>query len=196
MTTFTDVNKPAVYSSYVTSYHIAKQKKPHTIGQNLIMPVAKEIVEIMIGEKERKLLDSIPLSASTVKRRISDMSNDVLEQTVSQVNASPFYAIQLDESTDIAGLPQLLVFVRFVNKDEVVKDHLFCNTLKLHCRGEDIFNSLNGFFRDNSLSWENCAGICNNGAAACIGINFGVVKRIKDKAPIAQWTHCFYIDKL
>ena len=105
MTTFTGANKPTVYSSYVASSHIAKQKKLHTIGQNVIMPVAKEIVEIMIGEKERKLLDPIPLSASTVKRRISDMSNDVLKQTVSQVNASPFYAIQLDESTDIAGLP-------------------------------------------------------------------------------------------
>ena len=83
MTTFTGVNKPAIYSSYVASYHIAKQKKPHTIGQNLILPVAKEIVEIMIGVKERKLLDPIPLSASTVQQRILDMSNDVLKQTVS-----------------------------------------------------------------------------------------------------------------
>ena len=61
--------------------------------------------------KGKKLLDPIPLSASTVKRRISDMSNDDLEQTVTQVNASPFYTIQLDECTDIAGLPQLLVFL-------------------------------------------------------------------------------------
>ena len=176
MTTFTGVNKPAVYSSYVASSHIAKQKKPYTIGQNLIMPVAKEIGEIMIGEKERKLLDPIPLSASTVKRRILDIFNDILEQTVSQVNASPFYAIQLDESTNIAGLLQLLVFVQFVNGGEVVEDLLFCNTLKLHCRGEDIFNSLDGFFRNNSLSWENCAGICTDVAAACTGINSGVVK--------------------
>ena len=176
MTTFTGANKPAVYSSYVASYHNAKQKKLHTIGQNVIMPVAKEIVEIMIGEKERKLLNRIPLSASTVKRRISDMSNDVLKQTVSQVNASPFYAIQLDKSIDIAGLPQLLAFVRFVNGGEVVEDLLFCNALKLHCRGEDIFNTLDEFFCDNSLSWENCAGICTDGAAACTGINSGVVK--------------------
>ena len=30
MTTFTNVNKPAVYSSYVASSHIAKQKKSRT----------------------------------------------------------------------------------------------------------------------------------------------------------------------
>ena len=55
-----------------------------------------------------KKLDLISLSASTMKRRTIDMSNDVLEQMVSQVNASPFDAMQLDESTDIAGLPQFL----------------------------------------------------------------------------------------
>ena len=31
MTIFTGVNKPAVYSSYVASYHIAKQKKPQRL---------------------------------------------------------------------------------------------------------------------------------------------------------------------
>ena len=70
------------------------------------MPIAKKIAEIIIGEKERKVVDPISLSVlRTVKRRITDMSNDVLEQTVNQVSASSFNAIQLDESTDIAGLP-------------------------------------------------------------------------------------------
>ena len=39
------------------------------------------------------------------------MSGDILNQIVNQANASPFYAIQLDESTDAAGIPQLSVFV-------------------------------------------------------------------------------------
>ena len=39
------------------------------------------------------------------------MSNDVLEQIVSPVNASPFDAMQLDESTVIAGLPQFSVTI-------------------------------------------------------------------------------------
>ena len=158
------------------------------------MPVAKEILKIMMGEKERKLLDSIQSSASTVKRRITDMSNDVLEQTVNQVSAS-FYENQLDESTDTAGLLQLLVFIRYVNIGKVV-ELLFCSTLMLHRRDEDIFNSLDGFFGDNFLSRKKCAGICTDGAAACTGINSGVIKRIKDQALNVKWTNCFYIDKL
>ena len=49
---FTDENKLAIYSLYAAFYQIAKQKKAHTIGEDLLMPVMKEVVKIMIGEKE------------------------------------------------------------------------------------------------------------------------------------------------
>ena len=39
------------------------------------------------------------------------MSNDVFKQIVSQVNASLFDTMQLDESTDTAGLKQFSVFI-------------------------------------------------------------------------------------
>ena len=191
MTKFATENKLAVYSSYVASYQIAKQKKGHTIGEDLLMPVMKEVVKIMIGEKESKKLNAISLSNSTVKRRITDMSDDVLEQILTHVKASPFYSIQLDESTDIAGLPQLSVFIRYINNGAVSEDLLFCKALKLHTKGEDIFQCLNDFFTEHSIPWEKCAGICTDGAAACTGFKSGVVKRIKDKAPDAEWTHCF-----
>ena len=71
-------------------------------------------------------------------------------------------------------------FFRFVNGGEVVEDLLFCNILKLHCRGEDIFNSLDGFFRDNSLSWENCAEICTDGAA---NNDFNRVRAVRSQSP-------------
>ena len=67
MTAFTGVNKPAVYASYIAAYQIAKQKKPHAIGENLLMPVMKDVVKVMVGERESKKLDSVSLSATTVK---------------------------------------------------------------------------------------------------------------------------------
>ena len=93
------------------------------------MPVMKDVVKIMIGERESKIFDSVSLSATTVKRRILDMSHDVLEQIIGQVNTSPFYAIQLDESTDIAGLPQLSLFIRYISNGEVLEKLLFCKAL-------------------------------------------------------------------
>ena len=66
---------------------------------------------------------------------------------------------------------------------KVLEELLFCKALQLHTRGEDIFKIINGFFNDNFVSSNKCAGICTDGAAACTGINSGVVKRVKDKAP-------------
>ena len=80
MKAFTTVNKSGVYASYLASYEIAKQKKAHTIGEMLILPVMKEVVKVMIGHRESKKLNSISLSDNTVKRRIEDMSSDVLNQ--------------------------------------------------------------------------------------------------------------------
>ena len=61
----------------------------------------------------------------------------------------------------------------------------------MHTRGKEIFQCLNDFFTQYFISWEKCAGIRIDGAAACSGFKSGVVKRIKDKAPNAEWTHCF-----
>ena len=191
MKAFTTVNKSAVYASYLASYEIAKQKKAHTIGEKLILPVMKEVVKVMIGHRESEKLNSISLSDNTAKRRIEDMSSDVLNQIVKQVKASPFYAIQLDESTDVASQPQLSVFIRYVNNEEISEDMLFCKALPLHTKGEDIFQCLDTFFNEHKIPWDKCAGICTDGAAANTGVNCGVVKRVKDKVPGITWTHCF-----
>ena len=119
------------------------------------------------------------------------MSLDILEQIVSQVNTSPFYSIQLDKSTDIAGLPQLSLFIRYNSYGEVLEELLFCKDLQLHTTGEDILKIINGFFNGNSICWDKCAGICTDGAVACTGINSGIVQQVKDKASNVQWTHCF-----
>ena len=42
------------------------------------------------------------------------MAGDVLKQLLLRIQASELYALQLDESTDMTGLAQLLVYVRYV----------------------------------------------------------------------------------
>ena len=131
MTSFKGVNESAVCSLYVASHQIAKQKKPHSIGEKLLTPEMKDVVKI-IGERESKKLDLVSLPATIAKRRILDMSHDVLEQIVSNVNTSPFYTFQLDEFTDIAGLAQLSPFIRCISFGKVLEELLFpkpCNCI-------------------------------------------------------------------
>ena len=126
-------NAKAVEVSYRVAKLIAKTGKPHTIGEDLILPAAKEMVGVMIGEKAAKQLNLISLSDNTVKRRIDDMAEDVLKQLVSRIRASRFYALQIDESTDISSLANMLAFVRYEHDGEI------------HTTAETIFETLNGF---------------------------------------------------
>jgi hypothetical protein len=56
--------KPLLEASYKVAYLITKNKKPHTIGENLIKPCAPKMVEIVLGKQQRKQIAEIP-----VKRR-------------------------------------------------------------------------------------------------------------------------------
>ena len=73
------------------------------------------------------------------------MSGDVLYQIAIQAKASPFYAIQLDESTHFAGFLQLSVFIRYVYNGKVSKNLLFCKAMPLHTEGKDTFKIFDTF---------------------------------------------------
>ena len=92
------------------AYLIAEDKKPHTIGETLIKPAAVAISQIMHGDKIADEVKEIPLSADTIRRRISEIGQDIKFQLNDKVKRKKF-ALQLDESTDVSGLAQLIVFI-------------------------------------------------------------------------------------
>ena len=109
------MQKPILMASYRAAYLIAKRKKAHNIGENLIKPCLVEMADILLGNEAARKLSKISMSDNSVKRRIEDMSSDILAQIVHRIKKSAFsIALQLDESTDVACMSQLLVFVRYV----------------------------------------------------------------------------------
>jgi len=81
------------------SYRIAKCKIPHTIAEQLILPAALDMVNIMVGESAGKLLSKVPLSNNTVSRRIHHMAEDLNDQLVEKTKEREF-GFHLDEATD------------------------------------------------------------------------------------------------
>ncbi|CAJ0945397.1 unnamed protein product, partial [Ranitomeya imitator] len=73
-------NVAAVEASYLVALRIARAMKPHTIGEDLLLPAAKDIVRVIIGNEYVQKLNAISLSNDTVRRRIEDMSADILDQ--------------------------------------------------------------------------------------------------------------------
>ncbi|CAH1980374.1 unnamed protein product [Acanthoscelides obtectus] len=62
------------------SFEIAKQKKPHIIGEELIKPYFLKATQIILGEDAEQKVKSISLSNNTVKRRIDVIGADIKSQ--------------------------------------------------------------------------------------------------------------------
>jgi hypothetical protein len=61
------------------------------------------------------------------------MSDDIKEQLLVRIKCSPKSALQIDESTDVAGLVQLLVFVRYCFEENIQEEFVFCLRLSDRC---------------------------------------------------------------
>jgi hypothetical protein len=63
--------------------------------------------ENMRGEKYGEALEPIPFSNSAVMRHVASLSDDIKKQRMTRRKCGPEFAFQIDESTDVAHLPQL-----------------------------------------------------------------------------------------
>lgn len=187
---FTKLNDKYLQASFEVSYLIAKDKKPHTIGESLLLPAAVRMVDIIHGKEYTEKLKAIPLSDNSVARRIEMIAEDIKKQLLEQLTLCGKFALQLDESTDVANMAQLLVFIRYFLNEELHEELLFCHPLKEKCTGEEIFSEVNDFFHKNKLSWDNCISFTTDGAAALMGSKKGLKGRVMEIAPHVKFIHC------
>ena len=179
-----------VEASFEVALEIAKQKKPHTIGETLVKPCMLKAVNLILGEASEKKMHQVALSNNTIQRRICKMSMDVKEQVLTEIKASPLFAFQLDESTDVSSCSQLLVFVRYIHSGDIKDEFLFCSTLETTTKADDVMEKFSFFFHEECLQWENVCGVCTDGAPAMLGSRSGFQSRVKKLAPQAKGIHC------
>ncbi|GFT04892.1 protein ZBED8 [Nephila pilipes] len=176
--------KPLVEASFRDAYRIAKSKKPHTIGETLIMPCALEMVELVCGLEQRKKLEAIPLSNDVIQSRIVEISCNILKQIINELKASSFpFSMQLDETTDISNCSQLLVFVRYVSADTIKEEFLFCEPLLQTTKAVDVLAILNVFFSKHDFDWkQKLHSLCTDGAPAMLGNKSGFAHLVKKRS--------------
>jgi hypothetical protein len=94
-----------------------------------------------------------PLSLSnTIRRRIQDMAYDILSQ-VDEIKSCPngMFSIQLDKSTDITNLAQLLAYVRYVYNYDIKTEFLLCRPLEITTTTTDIFKVVSNVFEEHGI---------------------------------------------
>ncbi|GFT08205.1 protein FAM200B [Nephila pilipes] len=113
------VSEKAFEASYHVAKLIARQKKPHTVGETLIKPACMEIVRLMLGPNEVKDVNKVSLSADTVKRCIHDMSSNILGTLIKKLLSAEKFRKSVSLTRTL--LKNIIYFVRRFQSELPVK---------------------------------------------------------------------------
>ena len=106
---------------------------------------------IMLETPAKDELSLVPLLTEIIKNRIDDISEDILHHVVADLKASHTkFSLQLDETTDVANLSQLIAFVHYVTGDKI-KEEFLCKRLTTTAKAIDVKKILDDFFTNNGL---------------------------------------------
>ena len=121
------------------------------------------MAQILHGQNEAKRIDSVPLSDDTVNNRIPDIANNILSQLIAQIQDNPCrISLQFNETTDIKSISQLVAYVRFVKENAIVDEFLFCQEMKERTRAKDVFDLIDAFLCENSITWNKVGSVCTD----------------------------------
>ncbi|GFQ88003.1 protein FAM200A [Trichonephila clavata] len=126
----------------------------------------------------------------TVTRRNEEIAEDFETQLLERFNASPWYAFQVEEPTDIDNKAILLVYVRYLYQEDEHEDLLCALSLPTNSTRAKLIKSMDDYISEQ-LKWFFCVSICTDGAVAMTGRLSGLTDRIKEVAPERISTHYF-----
>ena len=176
-------------ASYNIFLLIAKTAKAHTIGEDLLLPAAKEIIETVMEQNASSVLRAVPLSNDTVQRRIDEMSSDVLKQLVEILSVTK-HSLQIDESTTDDNVSLLLGYVRFVHNMRPQEEMIFAISLPTNNQASSIFNAVKDFYEEQGIPMRNILQCATDGAPAMVGKHRGFIALMKREIPELIAIHC------
>ena len=151
----------------------------------------------LLNNSEVETLKQVFLSNNSVSRQIAELSNNILSQIVSKMQHSKFnfFAIQLDETTDVANQAQLFVYTRYIHEEHLEDEFLFCESLDTTTMAKDIFGKVDRFFEKHNIQWKHVIGVCTDGASAMLGCRSGFQTLVKEKTQMLFVLIALFIDK-
>ncbi|XP_057355968.1 zinc finger MYM-type protein 6 isoform X3 [Manis pentadactyla] len=187
------VEKSLVKASYLVAFQIAVSRKPFSIAEELIKPYLVEMCSEVLGSSAGDKMKTIPLSNNTIGHRIDELSADIEDQLIQKVRESKWFALQIDELSEISNITLLLCYIRFIDYDcsDIKEELLCCIEMPSQITGFEIFELINKYIGSKSLNWKHCVGLCTDGAASMTGRCSGLRAKIQDIATNrVAFTYC------
>ena len=100
-----------------------------------------------------KKLELVPLSNNFIQSRVSDLSSDTLDQFIANIKAVPWKSLSSYNWRNnwCWKLQKLIALVRCMYDGTIMKEFLFCESLKRTTKAKDFIQSVNIFFAKHDL---------------------------------------------
>ncbi|XP_044856759.1 zinc finger MYM-type protein 1-like, partial [Mauremys mutica] len=131
------------------------------------------------------------ISHEVINEIIEMMAMTALRKIVQKIKASKFYAIVMDETTDLSRKEQVSFSLRFFSSEdwEIYEEFIgFYQTDTMDAAS--LFKIVEDTLLRCDLPFSDCRGQCYDGASNVSGKFTGVQARVKEREPRAEFVHC------
>ena len=142
------------------------------------------------GELSTWLSEGKYLSLTIINEQIELMANYLLRHMLSEIRLSPWFAIVVDEATDITYNEQLCIVIRWLNENYEIFEEPLGLIQVPKTDSVTLTDAIKDVLIRCMLSLNQCRGQAYDGAANMSGHLNGVVARIKSSHPSVLHVHC------
>lgn len=180
----------AMIGAFKCMYWLCAEQIAHTTNFTSLIALAKSLGatylnDLCIGKNAQ-------YTSERFIQEVVTCLGDVLSDGIfEEVRASPFFSLMTDETTDVAVVKEVVIYVRYLDQQRQIRT-AFVGTVEA-CNGEanTIKNILTEFCLDNNLDLEHkFVAFGSDGAPVMIGRHNGVAALLKRVVPWLIANHC------
>ena len=178
----TDKNKEEILKLFKMVYFIAVENLSFTKFESLI-----EFFDFM----DLKVNSAHYQNRAALPAILKAISNVTYGKVLESVKSSPYFGVMIDETTDIANLQKLIIYLSYWDKALFKVRYVFFKIVEIQSKtGESIYNELVSILEKDGLMIHKLIGISTDGASSMVGCHSGVKTRLIELNPFILSTHC------
>ena len=169
-------------------YYLTKREIAHTTKFSPLLELAKSLgatylQDMTVGQNakyssERFMQECVEALATVISKDIIKSLRDL-----------PFFALCIDETTDVSTTKQLIVYCWYIVKGEVKTSFLKIAKLS-DGLAQTISDHVCGICEEINLDLRKLCGLGSDGASVMLGVRRGVSTLLKEKVPTLVANHC------
>jgi hypothetical protein len=156
----------------------------HNLALSLLQPLRQLVTTL--GGTDSGLYTGHDLRAEL----LACLAQPVRAGVLAELKESPFFALMVDETTDVAVKKQLMIYAKFVKHDGAACSRYIGVRELPNGKAETIFDEIMAFLTRNDLDVKKLIALGTDGASVMTGQKTGVAKRLEALNAFLIAVHC------